>query len=215
MTQALLLPATGRRYPSEAVEVRPLADGRPLLVRPLAARDRELLQDFVRGLSPTARYQRFQGGIRELSPAVLTQLMDVDYHERMALVAVVSEDGRRRIIGEARYAPALDGAGAAEFALAVADAWQRHGIGQLLFGRLLRYAARNGVARMQGDVLHGNAAMLGLARRFGFSARLHPDGAWLTRVERRLDAPPIAAPVQAATSSFQSSLPPEYTATSA
>ena len=48
--------------------MRPLADGRPLLIRPLAARDAELLQDFVRGLSPTARYQRFQGGLRELAP---------------------------------------------------------------------------------------------------------------------------------------------------
>ncbi len=46
---------------------------------------------------------------------------------------------------------------------------------------------------MQGDVLHGNRAMLGLARRFGFVVREHPDGAWLTRVERALETIPIAA----------------------
>jgi len=193
VTGANLACATGRRYPADAVEVRPLAGGQPLLIRPLAARDRDLLQDFVRRLSPTARYQRFQNGIRELAPAVLAQLMDIDYRASMAFVAVVSEHGQRRIIGEARYASALDGPGAAEFALAVADAWQGRGIGRLLFGRLLGYAQRAGVARMQGDVLHGNRAMLGLARRFGFAARLHPDGAWLTRVERTLGALPLAA----------------------
>lgn len=193
MSGANLVSTNGTRYPADAVEVRPLAGGRPLLIRPLAARDRDLLQDFVRGLSPTARYQRFQNGIRELAPGVLAQLMDIDYRASMALVAVVSEHGQRRIIGEARYARALDAPGAAEFALAVADAWQGQGIGRLLFARLLQYAQHAGVARMQGDVLHGNRAMLGLARRFGFAAREHPDGAWLTRVERRLDALPIAA----------------------
>jgi GNAT superfamily N-acetyltransferase len=179
---ASLVSASGPRYSADAVEVRPLA-----------ARDRDLLQDFVRGLSPAARYQRFQNGIRELAPGALARLMDVDYRASMALVAVVSEQGQRRIIGEARYAPALDGSGAAEFALAVADAWQGQGIGRLLFEHLLGYAERAGVARMQGDVLHGNRAMLGLARRFGFAAREHPDGAWLTRVERTLETIPIAA----------------------
>lgn len=193
MTGADLVSATAGRYPADAVEVRPLAEGRPLLIRPLAARDRELLQAFVRGLSSTARYQRFQNGIRELAPGVLAQLMEVDYRASMAFVAVVSEHGQRRIIGEARYATALDGAGAAEFALAVADAWQGRGIGRLLFGRLLQYAQRAGIAQMQGDVLHDNRAMLGLARRFGFSARHHPDGAWLTRVERTLETMPVAA----------------------
>lgn len=193
MTGASLACATARRYPADAVEVRPLADGRPLLVRPLAARDRELLQDFVRGLSPTARYQRFQNAIRELPPDSLTRLMDVDYRASMALVAVAFEHGVKRIIGEARYAPALEGSGAAEFALAVSDAWQHQGIGRLLFAHLLRHAERSGVTRMQGDVLHGNAAMLGLARQFGFAAGHHPDGAWLTRVERSLGALPLAA----------------------
>jgi acetyltransferase len=193
MTEVIALPVAARRYPAEAVEVRPMADDRPLLIRPLVASDRDLLQDFVRGLSTTARYQRFQNGIRELAPAVLTQLMDVDYRSSMAFVAVAFEHGVKRIIGEARYAPALDGSGAAEFALAVSDAWQHQGIGRLLFGHLLRYAERSGVARLQGDVLHGNAAMLGLAQQFGFAAGHHPDGAWLTRVERTLETVRIAA----------------------
>ena len=193
MTEVIALPVTARRYPAEAVEMRPLANGHPLVIRPLVASDRDLLQDFVRGLSPTARYQRFQNGIRELAPGVLAQLMDVDYRSSMAFVAVAFEHGVKRFVGEARYAPALDGSGAAEFALAVADAWQGQGIGRLLFRCLLQYAERAGVAQMQGDVLHGNRAMLGLALQFGFAARQHPDGAWLTRVERTLETMSIAA----------------------
>jgi len=193
MTDALALRRSAPRYPAQSVDVRIVADGRPLLIRPLAAKDGELLQDFVRGLSVSSRYQRFHNGIRELAPALLAQLMDVDYRASMAFVAVVSEHGQHRIIGEARYAGALEGSGAADFALAVADAWQGQGIGRMLFERLLKYAELQGIDRIQGDVLHDNRAMLGLARRFGFAARQHPDGAWLTRVERRLGPLLLAA----------------------
>lgn len=193
MTDAVALRPSALRYPAQSVDVRIAADGRPLLIRPLDAKDGELLQDFVRGLSASSRYQRFQGAVRELAPDLLKRLLDVDYGRRMAFAAVLYEHGHRRMIGEARYAPAHDAPGAVDFALAVSDGWQRQGIGRMLFERLLRYAELQGIDRIQGDVLHGNTAMVALARQFGFSARLHPDGAWLTRVECRLGPLPLAA----------------------
>ena len=193
MTDALVLRRGARPYPAESVEVRLLADGQPLLIRPLVAKDAELLQDFVRGLSAGSRYQRFQIGLRELSPDLLARLLAVDYRRSMAFVAVVSEHGYERMIGEARYAPALNSSGATEFALAVSDARRRQGVGRLLFDHLLQYAERNGIARIRGDVLHDNSAMLALARQFAFAPHRHPDGGWLTRVERTLGAMPIAA----------------------
>jgi acetyltransferase len=208
MTDTAVIARPAHSYPAGSVELRMAPDGRPLLIRPTTAKDAELLQDFVRGLSVASRYQRFQGAIRELAPEVLRNLLSVDYRRSMAFVAILFEHGHRRMIGEARYAPALDGSGAADFALAVADGWQRQGIGRLLFDRLLRYAEGAGITRIQGDVLHGNTGMLGLARQSGFALRAHPDGAWLTRVERELGALPLAAWDQAGTASFQSSLPP-------
>jgi acetyltransferase len=180
-------------FPVDSIEMRILADGRPLLLRPLGARDAELLQDFVRDLSPRSRYQRFQNGFRELPPGLLAQLLGVDYRASMAIAAVVFDHGRRRMIGEARYAPALERDGAADFALAVADAWQRRGLGAMLLEKLLQHAERSGITRIRGDVLFDNAAMLRLTQRLGFLPRRHPDGAWLTRVERTLGAFAIAA----------------------
>jgi len=184
MTEDLLHPVAASSYPADAAEVRALADGQPLLIRPMVARDAEMLQDFVRGLSVHSRHQRFQSGLNELAPDLLARLMDIDYRRSMAFAAVLFEHGHKRMIGEARYAPALDGSGAADFAIAVADGCQRQGIGRLLFGCLLQYAARHGITHLQGDVLHDNAAMLDLAREFGFHPQRHPDGAWLTRVDR-------------------------------
>ena len=164
-----------------------------LEIRALATGDRELLQEFVRDLSPQSRYQRFQQGLRELPPDLLASLLNVDTRHSMAFAAVAFNHGSARMIGEARYAPALDRPGTAEFALAVADAWQHQGLGGKLLDKLVQHAARSGVARMQGDVLHNNTGMLRLAQRHGFSPRRHPDGAWLIRVERTLGSFAIAA----------------------
>jgi len=180
-------------YPAHTVEIRALADGRPLLIRPLAARDADLLQDFVRGLSPHSRYQRFQSTLHELSPQLLARLTTLDYRRSIAFAAIVFEHGHRRIVGEARYAPAIDRPGAVEFGLAISDAWQHQGLGTLLLEKLIRHAERSGIALVQGDVLHDNAAMLRLTRQLGFTTRLHPDGAWLTRVERDLAPFAVAA----------------------
>lgn len=193
MTENAVGVSSVRHYPADAVEMRLLADGRPLLLRPLVAKDAPLLQEFVHDLSPQSRYQRFQGGLNDLAPDLLARLMDLDYRRSMAFAAIVFGHGTRRMIGEARYAPALDGSGAAEFALAVSDRWQGQGLGTMLFDKLLRHAERSGIARMYGDVLHNNNGMLELAKRFGFSPRRHPDGAWLTRVERALGSFAIAA----------------------
>ncbi|MGQ0509660.1 MAG: GNAT family N-acetyltransferase [Betaproteobacteria bacterium] len=177
-------PVLAPGFPAESVELRVLPDGRPLLLRPLVPGDAERLQDFVRALSPASRYQRFQNGLRELSPGLLARMTDLDHAERMAFVAVLPGQGRERLVGEARYAPTLDRPGVAEFAVAVADDWQRRGIGAWLFDKLLGHAAASGIARLHGDVLHDNAAMIALARRRGFALRPHPDGARLLRVER-------------------------------
>lgn len=193
MTDTLALPHTASPYPAGAVEMRVLADGRPLLIRPLAARDAELLQEFIRGLSPHSRYQRFQSTLHELSPDMLSRLTHLDYRHSMAFAAIVFEHGHRRMVGEARYAPAIDRPGAAEFGLAVSDAWQHQGLGTLLLEKLIQHAEHSGIALIQGDVLHDNAAMLHLTRQLGFTARTHPDGAWLTRVERTPGSLAIAA----------------------
>jgi acetyltransferase len=193
MTDALALTRTAAPYPADAVEMRALADGRPLLIRPLAARDAELLQDFIRGLSPHSRYQRFQSTLHELSPELLARLTNLDYQRSMAFAAIVFEHGHRRMVGEARYAPAIDRPAAVEFGLAVSDTWQRQGLGTLLLEKLIRHSERSGIALIQGDVLHDNAAMLRLTRQLGFTARTHPDGAWLTRVERTPSSLAIAA----------------------
>ncbi len=153
-----------------------------IALRPLGPRDRDAFQAFVRNLSPESRAHRFLAPVAELAPAVLQALTAPDPARHVALVAVDGE----RIVGEARVV-ALGDSGRGEFAIAVADEWQRQGIGARLLGALSAAALRAGLGFIEGEVLRTNAAMLGFMRRAGFRFLPCPGDARLTLVERRLD----------------------------
>jgi acetyltransferase len=152
-------------------------------LRPLVPQDREAFQEFVRGLSPEARVNRFLAPVKELSPAVLEAMTQPDQGRHVALVAI--EDGR--IVGEGRYV-ALAGNGRAEFAIAVADAWQRRGIGARLLASLLVAARITGLQALEGEVLRTNTAMLNFMKRVGFALKSCSGDARLLVAERLLVA---------------------------
>ena len=84
--------------------VESLDDGRHVLIRPLREEDRERERQFINRLSPATRHFRFLGEIKEASPALLDQLMDIDDQQSMAFGALVHEDGELREVGISRYA---------------------------------------------------------------------------------------------------------------
>lgn len=164
------------------------AGGRPVVLRALEADDEALLGAFVRELSPASRHDRFHVGLTELPPAWLHALTRVDPAHEFALIAIANEGGRAVCVAEARYALDVESdAGAREFALVVADRWQGQGLGAELLHRLAAHARAHGVARLYGDVLRDNAAMIRLATRSGFSAGAHPGEGRLLRVTRPLE----------------------------
>jgi acetyltransferase len=158
-----------------------LADHRMTMLRPLVPQDREAFQDFVRSLSPDARTNRFLAPVKELAPAMLEAMTQPDQARHVAFVA--TEGGR--IIGEARYV-ALAGNGRAEFAVAVADQWQRQGIGARLLEALIAAARSTGLHALEGEVLRTNTAMMSFARRIGFGFKSCAGDARLVVAERTL-----------------------------
>ena len=93
----------------------------------------------VKSLSAETRYFRFMDTLRELTPQMLVRSTQIDYDREMAFVATVPEDGREAEVGVARYVANPDGE-SCEFALVVADDWQRKGLGRRLMGQLIDVA---------------------------------------------------------------------------
>jgi GNAT superfamily N-acetyltransferase len=168
------------RVAPAAAQDWPLSGGRVVHLRPLMAGDAGAEQAFFNGLSLDSRHQRFHFGLRELSPALLKLLTNVDQRLHRAWVVEAVEPGRP-VIADARFVCDRERPTVAEFALAVADDWQGRGLGRQLMAHLAREARAQGVRQLFGDVLAENRRMLALLRDRGAQLQAHPDGAQLVR----------------------------------
>lgn len=155
-----------------SIEVRSRR-GTMLCVRPLRPDDREREVAFLNSLSERSRYFRLFTPFKVLPRHLVDRLMNIDYGRRMAFVATTVQDGVEQFVGVARYGEE-DAPGTAEFAVSVADAWQRCGIARMLTEQLIRYAREQGIRRFTGLVLPDNHAMIALARRLAFTVSFDP-----------------------------------------
>ena len=127
--------------------------------RPLEPSDGPLLRGLFDHLSPSSRYMRFLSPVQRPDQVHPERLLDIDHADREAVAALV--DGE--LVGVARYAR-QEGC-TAEFAVAVADDWQRHGAGRALLEQLAAAARGHGVCRFTGLALGENRPVLALLRR--------------------------------------------------
>ena len=168
-----------------APQQRRLSSGRRVTVRPITPADAPLEAEFVRNLSTEARYKRFMSSLRELTPAKLKYFTEVDQVGHLALVATATERRRPTIVGVARCV-VEPGSDACEYAIVVADRWQRSGLGSVLMTELMRAARERGLREIYGVVLASNRKMLRLARQLGFRVQPQSDEPGTVRVARPL-----------------------------
>ena len=130
-----------------------------LVIRELTGRDGTLVQEFVRGLSPRSRHERYFSAIAELPPREIERTTRRSDPRDASLAAF---DGAALV--------ALAECAGGEIALVVTDELQGGGLGRELMQRLLEHARRARLPALHGLVRYGNRAMLRLAASFGFRA---------------------------------------------
>jgi acetyltransferase len=175
------------------VETWTLADGAKLTLRHIAPADAAREQAFVRGLSPQSSYRRFHGTVTELSAKDLLKFTNPDSHNAVALVVVRRGATGDEEIGVARSVIDPDGA-SCEFAIVVADAWQKRGIGTRLMSALTRHLQASGVRRMSGSVLNINSDIRRFVKRLDFVETGIVDDPSTLLVTRQLTSQPAALP---------------------
>jgi acetyltransferase len=160
-------------YPAHLVRHLTLADGTPVTLRPIRADDARIEQEFVRSLSAEARYFRFMDMLRELSPKMLKQMTQIDYHDQMAVIAVTPSHKYEVQVAVGRYV-VYPGSDDCEFAIAVSDGWQKKGLATAIMRLLIEAARERGLKRMIGEVLASNNNMLHFVRKLGFRLAADP-----------------------------------------
>jgi RimJ/RimL family protein N-acetyltransferase len=164
-----------------------LADGTAVVLRPIAASDKEELQLGLHRLSPETVQKRFLAPKARFSSAELRYLTEVDGHDHVA-IAVELDEQPGTIVAVGRYVRLRDHPETAEAAIVVADFLQRRGLGSLLAEALAAEAVRHGVLRFSATMLGDNVAARRLMTRLADHLETHYDGAGAAEVTTDLAA---------------------------
>ncbi|MBV1798642.1 GNAT family N-acetyltransferase [Siccirubricoccus sp. G192] len=162
-------------YPGELALPFRTPSGEVLLIRPIRPEDAAAHAEAFRNLAPEDVRWRFFSQLREMSPALVARLTQIDYGREMAFIATRRRPGQpEETVGAARLIrePAGEFSGAeAEFAVIVLPGMKGQGLGRHLMERLFDWGRANGVRSVVGHVLVDNRPMLGFVRALGFGLR--------------------------------------------
>jgi acetyltransferase len=180
-TSAAALPVPAiRPYPIQYARPHRLRDGTEVMVRPVRPEDEGMLIAFHRTLSETSVRQRYLAPLKLDQRTTHERLIRVCFSDYDRDIALVVEHrpagGVPEIIAVGRLSRRSATASDAEFALLVADAWQRRGLGIELLRRIVDIARAEGVPRVTATMLPDNTGMIRIASNLGFTVRRAPDG---------------------------------------
>jgi len=178
-----------RPYPARHAKPWTMIDGREAMIRPIRAEDEPAAVRFHESPSERTVHLRYFFPMklsRRIEHERLSRICFVDYDREITLVAepAVPQPGEPQIVAAARLIE-NPGTPDAEFAIIVADAFQRLGLGTELLKRLVEIAPKEDIKRIVGSILHDNAGLLRVAERLGFELHGSPEGGAM-RVERQL-----------------------------
>ena len=139
-----------------------------ICIRTADASDVEGLSIYFNGLSATTRNKRFMGARADVALLAAECLAKASHPDHFTLLAELrQEEGQSTIIGETRYA--YDAAARhGDFAISVADVFQRKGVGLQMMNAMERYASDLGHEMIAAETARANAEMRGLAKKAGF-----------------------------------------------
>ncbi|MEV4346956.1 GNAT family N-acetyltransferase [Actinoplanes sp. NPDC049596] len=148
-------------------------------VRPWRRSDLALLRAAASSFSPRTLSARFMIGTTSLPTAYLDRLLGAGRDGLPWLGEVALSGGELIGIAECAWEPGHP----VEFALLVADAWHRHGVGARLTGSLLKRCVQAGITDLWAQSDLGNTAAVRLARSTRW--RSTPVGDWAVSTSLR------------------------------
>jgi acetyltransferase len=161
-----------RPYPSQYVASFTMKDGTTATIRPIRPEDEPLMVKFHNMLSERSVMMRYTHRIA-LSERVahdrLVRICFNDFDRELALVADHQDPytGEPEIMAVGRMTK-IPGTEDAQFAILVADAFQRRGLGAELLRRLMAVAKAEKIQHLQAEFLIENSATRHMCEKLGF-----------------------------------------------
>ncbi len=159
-----------RPYPLNYVKSIKLNNGTPVILRPIRPEDESLIVQFHRELSEHSvrqRYFEFMSLDQRVAHERLVRICFNDYDREWAIVAEITHQQQRKIIGIGRLMR-IPGTSVAQFKMTIMDAYHRLGLGTQLLQHLLQISKQEKLDVVNGDILSENSGMLKICQRLGF-----------------------------------------------
>lgn len=159
-----------RPYPRKYVTKRTLRDGREVLLRPVKPEDEHLLFEFFQILSRETMRLRFFQSTKRISHRILAGCCNTDYDREMTIVAELTEEDKRCIVGMVTIIVEPDRVNG-EFAVVIGDPWQNRGLGTIMFDYIIEISKDMRLKRVFGEILAENTTMMKMCQTRGFAIK--------------------------------------------
>jgi acetyltransferase len=160
-----------RPYPEEYIRRDRLKDGTAISLRFVRPEDEHQWHRLIAESSPESIRSRFRSLFKTSTHKMAVEQCFIDYEREIGVVAEVEAEDSPSLIGVAHLLTDAN-QDDAEFAVIIADAWQRKGLGGILLDYCLELASRWGFTRILAETHPDNGPMLALFDSRGFAARV-------------------------------------------
>jgi acetyltransferase len=162
-------------YPKKYETRWTLKNGREVLLRPIKPEDEPLWLEMFQSFSDESIRYRFFQILKDTPHEVRVRYCNIDYDREIAIVAEVTENDHKKILGVGRLSIEPDGK-SGELAFIIGDQWQGLGLGTKMVDYVLEIAKEMGIETVYAIMLPDNYRALNLTKKMGFKLEYLDDG---------------------------------------
>jgi acetyltransferase len=162
-------------YPKKYETLWALKNGREVLLRPIKPEDEPLWLEMFQSFSDESIRYRFFQILKDTPHEVRVRYCNIDYDREIAIVAELTEEDRKRILGVGRLS-IEPGGKSGELAFIIGDQWQGLGLGTKIVDYTIEIAKEMGIETIYAIMLPDNYRALNLTKKMGFKLEYLDDG---------------------------------------
>ncbi|OGD44486.1 acetyl CoA synthetase subunit alpha [Candidatus Bathyarchaeota archaeon RBG_13_46_16b] len=162
-------------YPKKYETIWTLRDGRTVVLRPIRPEDEPLWLEMFQNFSEESIRFRFFQILKDTPHETRVRYCNIDYDREIAIVAEMTENGRKKILGVARVGFEPDSK-TGEIAFIVADPWQGLGLGTKMVDYVLEICKDMRIGTVYAIMLSENFRAVNLMKKMGFVLSCMEDG---------------------------------------
>jgi acetyltransferase len=159
-------------YPEKYVRQTILQDGTEVLLRPIKPEDEPLWLAMLGSCSKESLYSRFRYFFHWETHEAATRYCYIDYDREIAIVAEIMEAGQKKLVGIGRLVADPDNE-SVEYAILIADAWQKKDLGNIITDFCLEVAESRKLKKIVAQTTTDNKRMISVFQKRGFEVKIN------------------------------------------